>query len=170
MSVYDLVDRDMNLQEAEWMIAGSKEQPKRPVMKELTIGATETRGIVWTGAETRIRPFLTQTVYFFPIAPLSIPEWEFVGPTEWEVLFLGMRGDLPKSWLTDSSRGPESRDDDQVAVIRALPHLIGMDKTPMCLRAFIISVVLRAMDGGQLIRPDPYLVIGDTDSPRFSTT
>lgn len=158
MSVFEFFDGNETLQDAEAMVARSRERPVKPIMKDVLINERLTRAIVWTGKQTMIRPGLAQTVYFFPIPPLDIPEWEFVGPTEWEVLFMGMMKDVPTDWLTPSSRSSASHDDQHVAVIRTLPHLLGMDHEPMWRRAFITPVVQRVMESGELVLPNPYLV------------
>ncbi len=133
-----------------------------PNLCTVEINQQLTLGVWWYGspALSGQSGFVGEQVgFFFPIQQPSVPEWEFMSPSEWRVEFIGTRQGLANQGMEGffPALFEQLGEDDWMVILRVNNmYLRGLDGLPMWRESHPVPLVLR-VEQGQVIRPCFYV-------------
>lgn len=134
----------------------------RPISTLTTIDGKRTWAVKYYGDEVVLRSGFAspQSIFLFPIATPAIAEAEFSGPPEWNVVALGMVGDIVNHNKSLSERLARVPPEDRVAVLqisnRFMTGLKGQDMSDLLLVQGVTARVLEcALPGDDLVTMRP---------------
>lgn len=129
-----------------------------PVLANVTINEIRTRTLAWYGLPPLERSDYDQELFFFPVIRPVFSEWEYMGPAEWIVSFVGTAVGLRESRLAGVY--PEVvdsiRDTTPFALLRTKAFMRGLSHEEIWQNFYRVDLVQR-VEHGTLIRPASYI-------------